>query len=80
MIQWSPLMSLHKYITNRLYAALRYLRYFNQTPATRQAILDSSVEVSKQTKAVLDRLGRARFFLQTIMDFGAIASEVSCIS
>lgn len=48
-----------------------------QIPSTLQTIVNSGVEVSKQTKAVLDHLGRAREFVQTIMEFGAIASEVS---
>ena len=41
-----------------------------------QEILDGAVRVSEQTKAVIDRLGRGKEFLQTIMKLGAIASEV----
>ena len=42
-----------------------------------QAIPDDAVKVLEQTKAVLDHLGSAKQFLQTIMELGAIACEVS---
>ena len=53
------------------------LIFFCQSPDTLQAILDDAVKVSEQTKAVLDHLGSAKRFLQTIMELGAIASQVS---
>ena len=55
----------------------RTLIFFCQSPDTLQAILDDAVKVSEQTKAVLDRLESAKQFLQTIMELGAIACEVS---
>jgi hypothetical protein len=55
----------------------RTLIFFCQSPGTLQAILDEAVKVSEQTKAVLDRLESAKQFLQTIMELGAIACEVS---
>jgi hypothetical protein len=42
-----------------------------------RSIFNTSVNVSERTKAVLDRLGMAREYLQTIMKVGVIASEVS---
>ncbi|KIM72858.1 hypothetical protein PILCRDRAFT_15737 [Piloderma croceum F 1598] len=51
-----------------------------QCPDTLQEILDDTVKVSEQTKAVLDRLGRAKRFLRTIMELGAIACEVHPIA
>ena len=53
------------------------LNLFRQSPDTLQANLTDAVEVSEQTKAVLDHLGSAKQFLQTIMELGAIACEVS---
>jgi hypothetical protein len=53
------------------------LTYFYQCPGTHQEILDSAVKVADQTKIVLDQLGGAKKFLQTIMGLGASASEAS---
>ena len=54
-----------------------YFNCYHQSPGVLQTILNRNVEVSEQTKSVLDGLGKARKFLETIMEFGAIASEVS---
>ncbi|KIM90662.1 hypothetical protein PILCRDRAFT_941 [Piloderma croceum F 1598] len=45
-----------------------------------QAILDDAVNVSEQTKAVLDRLVCAKQFLQMIMELGVIACELRPIA
>jgi hypothetical protein len=42
-----------------------------------QSILDDGVKISEEAKSVLNHLGSAKEFLQTIMKLGAAASEVS---
>jgi len=51
-----------------------------KSPRMHQVILYDAVKVSEQTKAVLDHLGSAKRFLQTIMDLGAKASELNSIA
>ena len=45
-----------------------------------QPLLDSAVAVLEQNKAVLDHLRWAKEFMQTIMQLGAIASDVGSSS
>ena len=60
----------------RVELAVTLPRTFIYSSVSRSRQLDNASMVSEQTKAVLDRLGRAKVFLQTIVDLGAIASDV----
>jgi len=51
-----------------------------QSPGALQTVLNMGVKISENAKVVLDRLGRARTFLETVMKFGTGASQANPIA